>query len=196
MSELNSIFEFFGFTDKEMFEHLSSVAEIRKYKTGEKIFGNENDSDVIMINIDGIQRVYYTNTEGTEFTCCFSCKFAHFLASNTYRLFDNTVLHVEALTHSTLVVIPASEFMNLCNKFSKLSKLYEALFHEDYISQIKHKLVIATNTAEDKYIWFLKNYPGLIDRIPHKYIASFLNITPVTLSRTRKKLKDSSNQDA
>lgn len=32
----------------------------------------------------------------------------------------------------------------------------------------------------------LAKYPGLIDRIPHKYIASLLNMTPVTLSNVRK----------
>ena len=30
---------------------------------------------------------------------------------------------------------------------------------------------------------FLKNYPGVIDKISHKYVASYLNMSPVTLSR-------------
>lgn len=41
-------------------------------------------------------------------------------------------------------------------------------------------------SASERYRWFLSNYPGLIDRVPHRHIASFLNMTPVTLSRLRR----------
>ena len=40
--------------------------------------------------------------------------------------------------------------------------------------------------AQERYEWFLKKYPGVIDLISHKYIASFLGMNPVTLSRLRK----------
>ena len=52
------------------------------------------------------------------------------------------------------------------------------------------KIVAYQYTAAQRYQWFLKNYPGLIDRIHHKYIASLLNMTPVTLSRIRRELKE------
>ena len=41
-----------------------------------------------------------------------------------------------------------------------------------------------------RYQWFLKKYPGLIDEVSNKHIASFLGMTPVTLSRLRQKLKE------
>ena len=33
-------------------------------------------------------------------------------------------------------------------------------------------------TAQERYEWFLKKYPGIIDQISHKYIASFLGMNP------------------
>ena len=42
-----------------------------------------------------------------------------------------------------------------------------------------------------RYQWFLSAYPGLIDRVSHKYIASLLNMTPVTLSKIRRAIKES-----
>lgn len=49
--------------------------------------------------------------------------------------------------------------------------------------------------AMKRYLWFLEKYPGLIDAVNNKYIASYLNMTPVTLSRLRRKLKDSKEKE-
>lgn len=46
--------------------------------------------------------------------------------------------------------------------------------------------MLCHTTAMERYRWFLDEYPGLIDRAPHRHIASFLNVTPVTLSRLRR----------
>ena len=45
--------------------------------------------------------------------------------------------------------------------------------------------VVAQYPAAERYAWFTRSYPGLIDRVSHRYVASFLGITPVTLSRVR-----------
>ena len=47
------------------------------------------------------------------------------------------------------------------------------------------KRAVSQKTARERYVWFLKAYPGVIDLIPHRYIASYLGMTPITLSRVR-----------
>ena len=44
------------------------------------------------------------------------------------------------------------------------------------------------NTPEERYERLVKNNPQMIERIPHYYIASYLGITPVSLSRIRSRL--------
>lgn len=44
---------------------------------------------------------------------------------------------------------------------------------------------LAVLPARERLDWFRQTYPGLEDAFPHRYIASFLGITPVTLSRAR-----------
>lgn len=41
----------------------------------------------------------------------------------------------------------------------------------------------------------LKNYPGLIERVNHRYIASFLGMTPVSLSRIRRIVREEAKSD-
>ncbi len=52
------------------------------------------------------------------------------------------------------------------------------------------KTMICRNNAMQRYQWFLKTYPRLVDRISNKHVASFLGITPVTLSRLRRTLRE------
>ncbi len=190
MEELKKVFELFKINDNELYERFSEVSTIQKYKIGEIIFNGGISEDCIIINIDGIQRVYFSDSEGSELTYCFSYKFGSCMASPTFTLDGDTMLSVDALTCSTVCIISLKSFLKLCNDFPILSEIYDELINLDYVCQNTHKLVITTKTAEQRYLWFLENYDGLIERVPHKYIASFLNITPVTLSRTRKKLSE------
>ena len=42
----------------------------------------------------------------------------------------------------------------------------------------------------ERYQWFLARYPGLISTVNNKHIASFLGMTPVTLSRLRRQVRE------
>ena len=44
--------------------------------------------------------------------------------------------------------------------------------------------------AKERYLWFLDYYPGVIERISNKYVAAFLGISPVTLSRLRRSIRE------
>lgn len=53
---------------------------------------------------------------------------------------------------------------------------------------IKHAIYMLN--AKERYNWFLREYKDLIDRVSHRHVASFLNMTPVTLSRLRKEFRE------
>ena len=44
---------------------------------------------------------------------------------------------------------------------------------------------LSQGDATERFEWFCKEYPGMVDMVNNRYIASFLGITPVTLSRLR-----------
>lgn len=50
--------------------------------------------------------------------------------------------------------------------------------------------MLTSCSAVQRYQWFLKRYPGIVDCINIKYITSFLGMTPETLSRARKAIAD------
>lgn len=92
---------------------------------------------------------------------------------------------LEALTDCEVVCLPLAAVGELLERYPALAELK---FHLVLFSaEVHRKLKIATYqyTAAQRYEWFLQEYPGLIDQISHKYIASLLNMTPVTLSKIR-----------
>lgn len=84
--------------------------------------------------------------------------------------------------------------------FDQLQRIYQAFpsfnFHtriitEQYFARQEQRLyLLRKHDALPKYQYFLEHYADWLKEIPQKYIASFLNITPETLSRVRAKLAE------
>ena len=52
----------------------------------------------------------------------------------------------------------------------------------------KKEIALLRDSATQRYLQFLENFPGVLNEIPHYYIASYLSISPETLSRIRKSI--------
>jgi hypothetical protein len=64
-----------------------------------------------------------------------------------------------------------------------LNIAFERQFH-----YMRHFLSFIRDTPEQRYLNLLKEQPHIIQRVPQHYIATYLGITPVSLSRIRKRL--------
>ena len=63
-----------------------------------------------------------------------------------------------------------------------------------YIEKFKRELSLLNKDAEARYIEMFEDYNELINDIPQKYLASYIGVTPQSLSRIKKKLfKDAEN---
>ena len=102
---------------------------------------------------------------------------------------EPNLLGIEALEDSELIAIPFSVVLPLVYSNLELVTLYNRLLSNSLKMHWKNKTALMQFTAAERYQWFLENYPGLIERINHRYIASFLGITPVSLSRVRRLLR-------
>ncbi len=79
--------------------------------------------------------------------------------------------------------------------YDELEYIYKHFLEFNYIGRVitikyltlwaKQLFSIRNQTAEERYLWLLANRPEIILRVPAKYIASYLDITEVTLSRIK-----------
>lgn len=134
--------------------------------------------------LSGVMRGYVIDEDGNEITTHFYQEKDMVLASYIPNV--TSPLNVQALETTTLSIGNFSEIMSYVNKNEKITNIITTAFHK-LNRQLQSRLVALNNlNSLEKYKLFLKEYPNLINRIPHYLIADFLGITPTQLSRSRK----------
>lgn len=94
---------------------------------------------------------------------------------------------IEAIDSTVLWKIHKTEMDRLYFEFPQLN-IIGRIMTEAYLQKYESYIIMMRDNSESRYNWFCDYHPELANRIPLKYIASYLNIRPETLSRIRKKL--------
>ena len=96
-----------------------------------------------------------------------------------------TVLQIKALEPTILIAIPKADLEAVAMKSVNIQILFRKILEESLILSQHHADMLRFETAQDRYQKLVKNQPQLILRAPLVYIASYLQMTPETLSRVR-----------
>lgn len=141
-------------------------------------------ADKLYLVRKGCLRLFFYN-EGKDIT------FQFFFEGNFVASFDSlykrtpSLFYLESIEPAELTAIRREDFYDLIDNDSSLRQLYEEklidrfhVYQQLFLSRIK-------NTPQQRYEELLKEYPDIIQRVPQHYIASYLGITPVSLSRIR-----------
>lgn len=92
---------------------------------------------------------------------------------------------VEFLEPSTLLVFDYRDIEQLARDNLRIERLKNK-FIQDYLVKILHRLeTFLVYNPEERYEWLMREQPELLKRVQQKHLASYLGITPVSLSRLR-----------
>ena len=95
---------------------------------------------------------------------------------------------LQAVTDAQVFTMKKYNWDRLTEEVPKLFILTKSLTEAALLNKLKDNDFLNFGTAVDKYQEFLKRYPDLALRVPQQFIASYLKITPQSLSRIRKNL--------
>lgn len=95
-------------------------------------------------------------------------------------------LYIQALKKTVLKVISKKDFMKLIDTSTENRKLWEVILGNLILQQMERERDILTSSPLERYQKVLSRSPQLFQEIPNKYIASYLRMTPETLSRIKK----------
>lgn len=175
-------------TEDALVDEAIKATEIKVLRRGEYLIRVGEIPTHMCFLMNGVIRGVILDCNGKDITDCivFRCGDS-VMPDNDFT--QPASITLEALTDSEIICISLATVVHLLKKYPSLTELYRRLLLSS--ANLHRGLKIATYqyTAVQRYKWFLKEYPGLIDRISHKYIASLLNMTPVTLSKMRNMLK-------
>lgn len=176
-----------GLTDKEINIVQSRFTEQKIDKKTVILKAGEIATSAYYI-IKGCMRVYY-DKDGTQISAYF---FTEDMFTNACESFigQKPSRHfIEAAEDCEVLSISYNELETLYTNFPKASGFFRKIMEERF-EAIHHSFTSQIlDTPEERYINFRKNNPSLLNRIPQHQIATFLGITPISLSRIRSRIK-------
>lgn len=98
---------------------------------------------------------------------------------------DKSIEYIQALEDCELYVLNYKDMDKMYELFPEMNTFARLILQAYYVDSEERAYISKLPGANKKYKFFVDNYPGLINRVPLKYIASFLGITNETLSRLR-----------
>jgi len=169
---------------RERLEHDLEIVEIPKHGV---ILKDGQRCDYVSFVLAGLLRAYYVKDEEEICSRFISEKHICFSVISFYTR-KPSYEYIEAIEPSLLARIHHDALEKLYNDFPEFNYVTRK-WTEHYCSMSEQRLfLLRRQTTEERYQSFLEIYPGLIQRVPLKYIASFLGMNTETVSRIRKRL--------
>ena len=135
--------------------------------------------------VRGCLRTYTVDPDGTESVILFSWErswVGDIQSARTQRASD---YHIDAIEPSELLMISLANFDRLLDRFPDISRGYQRGLERTNAARERRIALGLNSTAEERYADFLERYPSVASRIPQRMLASYLGMTPETLSRVR-----------
>lgn len=134
----------------------------------------------------GCLRLYYLDDKGAEQTIQFALETWWMTDIDAFNKKGKSSYSVQALEKSEVWAISKDDWTLLLEKFPELEKYFRHIYERAYAASL-FRIKLFRLSKEEFYHLFRDSYPGFIQRIPQKILASFLGFTPEYLSELRKK---------
>ncbi|MEZ5040154.1 MAG: Crp/Fnr family transcriptional regulator [Saprospiraceae bacterium] len=181
--------QFVSFSNKEK-ERIKSSLILRDVPKNHVLidFG-DIAKEAFFIN-KGILRFYYISDEGNEIT---GFVFQENMMAGSHESFFSQVPSIqvlETLEAAELLVLPYDQLQQLYLEVPKMNIMVRKLLEQRMAHAQKVIASLIINKPIDRYQAYQTLHPGLENRIPQHVLASYMGITPVSLSRIRRRLTE------
>lgn len=174
---------------EETFSKLTSIAVYKKLDAGALIAKPGEVPSKIYMLVSGMMRAYLSSENGKEFNKNFFMPFSFVGALTALIQNQPSKLTYEALTTCKVYEVNFNDITELCKSDINISNLYNRILEHVYISYEERQLELISMDAKARYLALRKKMPNIEGLVPQYEIASYLSITPVQLSRIRRKIK-------
>lgn len=168
--------------------HIFENQPSRFVKKGEILVKTGQKSNEGFYVLKGCLKSYIIDGKGKEHIYQFAPEDWLISDFEFFKNRGNALLTIEAIEDSEIKVISIDSFGAISNSDkTTIEDVINKLRNRTYALQMRVIQLLAFS-AEERYQEFLKTYPNLSLRLPLKMIASYLGVTPESLSRVRKEL--------
>jgi len=136
----------------------------------------------------GCMREYTIDSKGNEHIIQFAIEDWWVSDLNSFLSGEPAEYNIDALQDSEILLLEKSARDKLLDECPKMERFFRILIESNHVANHRRITNSLSTSAEEKYLKFIKTYPKLFELVSQSQIASYLGITPQSLSRIRKEL--------
>ncbi len=163
---------------------LEDIIEPMRFRKGEMILRADEVCEHIYYLDQGLIRQFYFKNE-KEVTEHLACEHTIFMCIESLFLEEPTRLQVEALENCVVYALPKHALESISLHHSNIQMLYRKILEESLILSQRHADLLRFENAQRRYERLCATAPQVVMRAPLIHVASYLQMTPETLSRVR-----------
>ncbi len=161
--------------------------EIKKLKKKDFLLQNGKVCNFIGFIADGTIRHFHIK-EGIEKTCDISFENSWVTDFQSFTHNTSCIMNLQAMTDTTVFIIKKENLYKLYNESNKYETFGRLMAEQVAQRATEIAMSLSSDKPEERFQNLLKKQPDLFQRVPQKYIANFLGVSPESLSRIQKRI--------
>ena len=171
----------------EQFELISRDLRVKTFEKNTVVLSPGEMSHKLFFVTEGLMRSYSVDSKGKANIIQFAPE--QWWISDRNSVFNEpSDSFIDTIEPTSVLLLPKNYFNDAAVHVPCLHDLNSTMLHNSIRFMQKRINMLLSATAEERYLDFIKLYPNLTLRVPQWMIASYLGITPESLSRVRKDL--------
>jgi CRP/FNR family transcriptional regulator, anaerobic regulatory protein len=168
-------------------QDLETYLEIMEVPKGHHLLRAGQRCEYVFVVVTGLIRMYYIKDQ-EEVCSRFAENQQLILSVNSFYTRAPGYEYIEAIEPSVIARIHYQSLEKLYRRYIEFNLIGRIITQQYFIRSEERLYLLRKQTAEERYEFLCNKYASVVQRVPLKYIATYLGITIETLSRVRKKI--------
>ena len=182
---LRSAFERFAPLPDAVWDEVRRPYRLREVRAGDVLTREGGAERSFGVVISGVQRLYFSAHDGADVTVAFARAGDYTGVPDAYFLGQPSGYTLGAMTDGAVLTADREAFLPLLDRHRELERWAWRLFLTVGAGRAKREREMLTLTAAERVERLLRETPDLLLDVPLRHVASYLGMTPETLSRVR-----------
>jgi CRP/FNR family transcriptional regulator, anaerobic regulatory protein len=172
-------------------EFIANHTTIENFQLGEFFLEKGKLENRIGLVLEGVFWYYFIDKNGNEIASDFMCE--NTFVTNIHSFIEHSPSFgtIEAETYCRVIMIDRSGWDLIMANVPNWNLFFMEMASKAVLEKAGFARTVLNQDAKSSYLYFMKKFPSAVNNVPVKHIASFLGITPFSLSRIRKQLAQS-----